>query len=96
MAEVDKMRRPKLRRCPLFRPVIGTEGREEHCKVTREGVTFRVVRYRKSGRLVAWIQPHGRPSFPGMELPVSTPPTRSLDDLMYSASKFARSRRRSS
>ncbi len=86
----------KLKKCPHFQIIPGTEGRQEHCKISREGVTFRVIRYRKTGRLVAWVQPRGKPPYKGFELPVSIPPTRSLDDLMYSATKFLRKRPRAS
>lgn len=85
-------RKPK--KCPNFVPVPGTEGRQEHCKISRGGDTFRVVRYRKTGNLVAWLQPKGKPSYPGMELPVSTPQTRSLKHLVDEASRFVRRGRR--
>lgn len=81
-----------LAKCPRFVTVPRTEGGQEDCVAERGGYRFRVVRYRKTGRLVAWTIAKGRQGrHPGggrIELPVSARSTRSLDQLLDDAVRF--------
>jgi hypothetical protein len=77
---------------PNFTPVPGRPG-EEQLLVDHGDYIFRVVRYRRTGRLVAWWVGRNRGNghqaqiFP-TELPVSTSSTRSLDQLIPDAARF--------
>jgi hypothetical protein len=81
-------------KCPVFAPVQGVHDYpQEECIAEHKGHRFRVVRYRKTGRLVSWLmpkrgypltRPHGR----GGAVPMSTPQTRSLKQLLDESVAF--------
>jgi hypothetical protein len=79
-----KARRGFIPKCPAFGPAL--DENQQHCLAQRDGMRFRVVRY-KNGRLTAWRVPDRGP-ITGHELPNSTRMTRSLDQLLEDAVKF--------
>lgn len=83
-----------LAKCPTFLETPRTEGRQQQCYAEKGGYRFRIVRYKKTGRLVAWLIPprsvRNKAGYRGMELPVSTPQTRSLNQLLDAAVRFVK------
>ena len=87
-----KSSRGFIPKCPIFKPTH--EGQAE-CLAERDGKRFLITRYPKSGRLVAWGLPNRGYSITkarraGRIIPISTPPTRSLDHLLDEATRYLR------
>ncbi len=74
-------------KCPLWKPV--GEGQSE-CLAERDNMRFVITRY-KNGKLVAWRAPNkGHRGASRNRYPISTPPTRSLTQLLDEATRYIR------
>lgn len=83
-----KLSRGFVPKCPRFAP-SRNDGNAEHCIVQRDGKRLEVVRYKRTGKLVAWMLPSQGP-IRGRRVPLHTPETRSLEDVVSSALKWIR------
>lgn len=78
-------------KCPIFKPTA--DGQSE-CLAERDNNRFLITRY-KNGRMAAWRAPNKGHSITkarrrGAMIPISTPMTRSLDQLLDEAVSYLR------
>jgi hypothetical protein len=84
-----KLSRGFIPKCPRFAPSRSDGDNAEHCIVKRDGKRLEIVRYRRTGKLVAWMLPSRGP-IRGGRIPLHTPTTRSLDHVVTEALSWIR------